>query len=157
MHRQPRALLPLFLTELWERFGFYVIECLLIIFLTQQLHFSDTRSFEILAAFTALAYISPVIGGYIADQVTGYRYAILAGGILLFFGYALMSIRSENMLFWGLSFVITGNGLLKANVSSFLGEFYQQYDPRRDAGFTIFYMGINIGVILSTLSSGYIQ
>jgi len=157
MHKQPRALLPLFLTELWERFGFYVIEGLLIIFLTSELHFSDTRSFEILGAFTALAYISPAIGGFIADRVIGYRYAVLSGGILLFCGYALMSVQSENILFWGLATVVMGNGLLKANVSSFLGNFYQQYDPRRDAGFTIFYMGINLGVILSTLSSGYIQ
>ncbi len=156
-HSQPKALRTLFLTEMWERFGFYVVQGLLVLYMTNHLNFSDAKSYAILGEYSALVYISPLIGGFFADRVLGFRYAILIGAIFLLLGYAVIATTSDHLLFWGLAAVILGNGFLKPNISSYLGEFYQTDDPRRDAGFTIFYMGINIGVMLSTASSGFIQ
>lgn len=154
---QPRALISLFLTEMWERFGFYIIQGLLVLYMTNYLSFSDTKSYAILGEYTALAYISPIIGGYLADRLMGYRYSIIIGAVMLCAGYALIATTRLDLLYIGFALAILGNGFLKPNISSFLGDFYDEDDPRREAGFTIFYMGINIGVMLSTLSSGIIQ
>lgn len=156
--RQPRALTPLFLTEMWERFGFYVVQSLLIIYLTSYLNFSDTKSYLVLGEYTALVYLTPIAGGFFADRVLGPRYAILIGAVLLGIGYSLLAINLHHrFLYLGLAVVIVGNGLLKPNISSFLGAFYYEDDPRRNAGFTFFYMGINLGVLLATGSGGFIQ
>lgn len=156
--QHPRALIPLFLTELWERFGFYIIAALLIIYMTKGLHFTDARGYATLGAFNALVYISPIIGGFLADRFLGFRYSILIGAILLFFGYVtLASNQHEIALLIGLAIIIVGNGFLKPNISSFLGKFYNENDPRRESGYTIFYIGINIGALLATLLAGFIQ
>lgn len=155
--RHPLALTPLFLTEMWERFGFYIVQGLLVIYLTNFLQYSDTKSYIILGEFSALVYISPILGGFFADHVLGYRYSILIGALLLGSGYTLLATIQHNLLFWGLACIITGNGFLKPNISSYLGEFYLPNDPRRDSGFTIFYMGINLGGLMATISSGFIQ
>lgn len=155
--KQPRALVPLFATELWERYGFYIVQGLLIFFLVNHLNFSDDHAYTVLGQFSALVYISPIIGGFLADRYLGFRYAILIGAILLCLGYIIVSTTVTSLIYWGLAVVIMGNGFLKANISSYLGEFYSAKDPRRDAGFTIFYIGINLGVIISTTSSGFIQ
>lgn len=155
--KQPRALKPLFLTEMWERFGFYVTQSLLVLYLTQSLNFSDSNAFVLLGEFTALVYIAPLVGGFFADRILGPRYAILLGAVLLGLGYLLLGIYGHHLLFLSLSIVVTGNGLLKPNISSFLGEFYYPDDPRRDAGFTLFYIGINIGALLAVGSAGFIQ
>jgi len=154
--KQPKALKVFFLTEMWERFGFYVNQAMLVLYLTQALSFSDERSYAILGQFTALAYIMPIIGGWACDRFLGNRMAVLSGGLLLCIGYALLSLN-QDMLFLGLSLAAAGNGLLKPNISSFLGQYYHVNDPRREAGFTIFYVGINTGVLLATLSAGYIR
>lgn len=155
--KQPRALAPLFLTEMWERFGFYVIQSMLVIYMSEQLSFSDTKSYAILGGFTALVYISPLLGGFIADKILGFRYSILIGAMLLSAGYLSLAIYGEQLLLLSLSTVVVGNGLLKPNISSFLGAFYYDDDPRRSAGFTLFYMGINLGSLLATTSSGFIH
>ncbi len=155
--KHPQALIPLFLTEMWERFGFYIVQGLLIIFMVQHLHFSDQKSFLIMGEFSALVYVSPLLGGFLADKIIGYRNSILLGAILLGVGYAVLTTLQKPLLLWGLACLVMGNGFLKPNISAYLGEFYKPQDPRRDSGFTIFYMGINTGILLSTLSSGFIQ
>ncbi len=154
---QPRALKPLFLTEMWERYGFYIVQGLLIFFLTNALGFSDTKADIISGEYLALVYISPILGGFLADRVMGFRHSIMLGAVLLCAGYAIVATSHHELIFWGLATVIMGNGFLKPNISSYLGDFYNDNDPRRDGGFTIFYMGINIGSALATLSAGYLQ
>ncbi|MBS0352203.1 MAG: peptide MFS transporter [Proteobacteria bacterium] len=158
--KQPRALISLSLSELWERFGLYIVQGLLIFYMTKVLTFSDGQSYLIMGQFTALVYISPIIGGLCADRLLGFRQTILIGAVLLLAGYALLAFpiaNKENALFLGLAIIILGTGCLKPNISSFLGQFYQADDPRRDAGFTIYYMIFNFGIMLATLSSGYIE
>ncbi len=155
--KQPRALTPLFLTEMWERFGFYVTQSLLILYITNVLNFSDSRAYMILGEFTALVYIAPLAGGFFADRVLGPRYAIFLGAIFLGLGYFFLGFAGQKLLFLSLSILVVGNGLLKPNISSFLGQFYYENDPRRDAGFTLFYIGINLGGLLALGSAGFIQ
>lgn len=155
--RQPKGLPVLFMTEVWERFGFYVVQGLLILFITEILNYSDTRAYEVLGAFTALAYIMPVFGGYIADHVLGFRKTVIIGNVLLAIGYALLTIRNEVAMYPALGMIVTGTGLFKPNISSLLGTFYEPQDPRREAGFTYFYMGINVGILSATALSGFIK
>lgn len=158
--KQPRALIALSLTEMWERFGLYIIQGLLIFYMTKELNFPDLKAYAIMGQFTALVYISPILGGLCADRLLGFRHTILTGAFLLLLGYILLAFpfsQKEISMYLGLAVVILGNGFLKPNISSFLGQFYHEDDPRRDAGFTIYYMVFNLGITLSTLSSGYIQ
>ena len=155
--RQPRAFTPLFLTEMWEHFGFYVTQSLLILYLTSALNFSDSRAYMILGGFTSLAYIASLAGGFFSDRIIGPRYSILIGAIFLGIGYFLLGFVEYRLLFFCLSILVVGNGLLKPNISSFLGEFYYEDDPRRDAGFTLFYIGVNFGGFLAVGSVSLIQ
>lgn len=157
-HRHPKALIYLFLTELWERYGFYVVQGLLVLYMSHYFHFSDNMSYSILGIYTAMVYISPIVGGYLADRVLGFKTSIIWGGFFLIAGYALLAIPAKAFFFYpGLATIIVGNGLFKPNISSLLGFQYEAKDPRRDSGFTIFYIGINIGVLLAGFSSGYIR
>ncbi len=157
MLHQPAALPYLFLTEMWERFGFYVVQGMLVLYMTQAYGFSDDQSYTITGMFSALAYISPLIGGYLADRVLGFKTAITWGGIFLIAGYALLAASQGQGIYLALSIIIVGNGLFKPNISSLLGSLYEPGDVARDTGFTAFYVGINIGVLLAGLSSGYIK
>jgi len=158
----PRALYYLFFTELWERFSYYGMRALLVLYIVQKLYadmvreVADTRAYAIYAAFGALVYATPVLGGLIADRYLGYRKSIMSGGVLMAIGLFMMAIDTEFFFFAGLGFLVTGNGLFKPNISSMVGSLYEPGDPRRDAGFTIFYMGINIGAWLSPLACGWI-
>lgn len=152
-----KALPFLFLTEMWERFGFYVIQGLLVLYLTQFMGHSDDYSFTLVGIFTALVYISPIFGGYAADKFLGNKIAILWGGFLLICGYFLLSLPIKHFFHPALATIIVGNGLFKPNISSTLGKQYEQNDAGRDAAFTIFYIGINVGVLLAGFSSGYIK
>lgn len=143
---------------MWERLGFYIVQGLLILYMTEYFGFSDSVSYTILGVFTALAYISPLIGGFLATKLLGFKTSILWGGIFLILGYALLSLPFAKILLYpALATIIVGNGLFKPNVSSLLGAQYEPHDSRRDSAFTIFYIGINIGVLLAGLSSGYIK
>jgi proton-dependent oligopeptide transporter, POT family len=154
----PQALPFLFLTEMWERFGFYVVQGLLILYMTEYFGFSDSMGYTILGVFSALAYISPFAGGFLADKLLGFKTSIVWGGLFLVLGYVLLSLPYPRLLFYpALATIIVGNGLFKPNISSLLGTQYALDDPRRDAGFTIFYVGINIGAVLAGFSSGYIK
>lgn len=154
--KQPKALKILLWTEMFERFGLYTIEAMLILYLINHLSFTDKQSYIILGEFTTLAYITPLIGGWISDIFLGDRFSILIGGFFECLGYALLSLSTKT-LYLGLSFAIIGAALLKPNISSFLGRFYEEKENRREAGFTLFYVGCCIGITLSMFTSGYIQ
>jgi POT family proton-dependent oligopeptide transporter len=169
---QPRALYILFFAEMWERFSFYGMRALLIFYLTQHFLFSDADAASIYASYGALVYLTPVIGGLIADHYLGFRRAVMLGAVLLCLGHFGMAFEGEaahvsaagvvrdesglQMLYASLAFIIIGVGLLKPSISSIVGQLYTADDPRRDGGFTLFYMGINIGAMTSALLCGYL-
>jgi proton-dependent oligopeptide transporter, POT family len=164
----PKGLYILFLTEMWERFSFYGMKVLLIFYLVKYHLFSDQEGNLLVGSYAALVYAMPVIGGYLADRYLGFRKAVLFGGICLVLGHIGMAYEGNaatamadgtitrdngalSIFYFSLSLIILGVGFLKANISSIVGELYSQNDMRRDSGFTIFYMGINLGSFLSTL------
>lgn len=157
VRRHPKALPFLFLTEMWERFGFYVVQGMLVLYMTKAFGFSDDKSYTILGVFTALAYIAPMVGGYLADTLLGFKQAIMWGGIFLILGYGLLGLAWNEGFYLALATIIIGNGLFKPNISSLLGTLYAPNDSGRDTGFTIFYIGINLGILLAGLSSGVIK
>jgi proton-dependent oligopeptide transporter, POT family len=160
----PRGLFVLFFAEMWERFSYYGMRALLIFYLVQHWMFSDSEASVIYGAYTALVYITPVIGGYLADRYLGQRKAVLYGAVLLTFGHFLMAFEGDGgqgsaalNIFWlALAFIIVGSGFLKANISVIVGQLYPRTDPRRDPAYTIFYMGINLGAALGSLIAGYL-
>ena len=153
---QPRGLYWLFMTELWERFGFYTIQTIAVLYLTKGLDFSDGQAFLTIAGLNSLLYLTPVAGGMMADKVIGYQRAIMIGGGLFAMGYLIMAFPQAWLFFLGASMVIVANGYFKPNVSSIVGELYDAKDARRDGGYTIFYMGINIGALLPSLFIGWL-
>ncbi len=156
--KQPRGFSIFFLTEMWERYGFYITQTLLILYLIGYFHLTDSVSYGILGSFTALAYINPALGGYIADRYLGARQAILWGALLISTGYLILTGAHDlPHVFISLAVIAMGTGLLKPNVSSLLGSLYSKNDSRRHTGFTIFYMGISLGIILATTGGGYLE
>ncbi len=157
-NRHPHGLYFLCMTEFWERFGFYVIQSLFILYIIAKFNFSDAESYNLLGAFTALVYITPVIGGYIADNIIGYRQSILFGGILLCIGYASLTVNSLTVFYIALAIIIVGNGFFKPNITGLLGRLYPKDHPViRDAGFTIFFMGINLGGFAAGITAGLLK
>ncbi len=154
--KQPRGLFLLFFTELWERFGFYTLQTIIILYMTKGLLLSDTNAYLLYGTFSSMLYLTPVLGGYLADKYLGFQRAIILGGVLLIVGYLLTAIPNNQIFFLGLSVIIVANGLFKPNVSSIVGDLYRPGDPRRDGGFTIFYMGINVGSLIPPLITGWI-
>jgi len=160
----PKGLYMLFFAEMWERFSYYGMRAILIFYLTQHWLFSDSASNLIYGAYTSLVYITPVLGGYIADRYLGQRKAVLFGGILLAVGHSLMAVEGTGgqndptiNVFWAaLAFIIVGSGFLKANISVMVGQLYKLTDPRRDGAYTIFYMGINLGAAVGTILVAYL-
>ncbi|MCF2876204.1 MULTISPECIES: peptide MFS transporter [unclassified Tenacibaculum] len=147
----PRGLLYLFFAELWERFSFYGMRALLVLYMTKHLLFSDEMSFGIYAAYMSLVYVTPMIGGVLADKILGFRKAIILGGVLMALGHFFLTFEHPVFFYSSLSLIIVGNGFFKPNISSFVGKLYKKEDTRRDAGFTIFYMGVNIGGAVAPL------
>ena len=153
----PKGLFVCFATEMWERFSYYGMRALLIFYLTQHWEFTDSASYLIYAAYTSLVYITPVFGGILADQILGSKKAVTYGAILLVLGHTGMAIESNVQIFYiSLALIVAGVGFLKPNISTMVGSLYEEGDPRRDSGFTIFYMGINIGAFTATLLCGYL-
>jgi proton-dependent oligopeptide transporter, POT family len=160
----PKGLYMLFFAEMWERFSFYGMKALLIFYLTKHWLFGDGEGQTIVASYLALVYITPVLGGYLADRYLGQRKAVLFGGILLALGHLLMGAEGNGgqsdptiNIFWAaLAFIIVGSGFLKANISVMVGQLYAMTDIRRDGAYTIFYMGINVGAALGTILVGYL-
>lgn len=162
----PKGLFLLFLAEMWERFSYYGMRALLIFYLVQHWMFSDSEASVIYGAYTALVYITPVVGGYLADRYLGQRKAVLFGAILLTFGHFFMAFEGDGAagqanpminVFWlALALIIVGSGFLKANISVIVGQLYARTDVRRDGAYTIFYMGINVGAATASLICGYL-
>ncbi|MCF8706499.1 peptide MFS transporter [Rhizorhapis sp. SPR117] len=160
----PTGLFVLFFAEMWERFSYYGMRALLIFYLVQHWMYSDEQASVIYGAYTALVYITPVIGGYLADRYLGQRKAVLFGAVILTCGHFLMAFEGEGgqgsaaiNIFWlALSFIIVGSGFLKANISVIVGQLYSRTDVRRDPAYTIFYMGINLGAALGAIVAGYL-
>ena len=159
----PKGLFILFFAEMWERFSYYGMRALLIFYLVQHWMYSDSEAGVIYGAYTALVYITPVVGGYLADRYLGQRKAVAFGALLLTFGHFLMAFEGEGggqadpaiNIFWlALAFIIVGSGFLKANISVIVGQLYTRTDIRRDPAYTIFYMGINLGAALGAIIAG---
>jgi POT family proton-dependent oligopeptide transporter len=153
---QPKAFYLLFFVEMWERFGFYVMRALLVLYMSNVFKFSDDKAYAVFGSFAALLYITPMIGGWIGDRVIGYRRALVVGAALLSVGYFLLMISGETFFYIGLSFVIVGNGFFKPSPASLLGKVYGRRDPRLQSGYTLFYMAINVGSFCGILVSGFV-
>jgi len=151
----PRGLKALFFTEMWERLGFYLMLGILFLYIIDTerggLGFTTAVAGEIYGTYMAFVYFTPFVGGMIADRILGYRRSVLIGGLLLAAGYFSLGIRSMPTFYAGLALLCFGNGFFKPNISAMVGNLYAPDDPRRDAGFNIFYMGINIGATISAL------
>ncbi|MES2826312.1 MAG: peptide MFS transporter [Pseudomonadota bacterium] len=193
----PKGLYVCFTTEMWERFSFYGMKYLLLLYLTKHHLFSDGQGLDVLGAYAGLVYALPVVGGLFADRYLGARKAVIFGGILLVIGHSLMTVEgmqaiyyaagtvltqdislpggtlitagttltnalthqdttAVNIFYLALAFIVAGVGFLKPNISVIVGNLYPENDPRRDSGFTIFYMGINIGSVVATLACGWL-
>ena len=157
----PKALFTLFMVELWERFSYYGMRALLILYMTAKLidggfEFDDAKAYGIYGAYGALVYLTPIIGGYFADKLMGFRKAITIGSILMAIGQFTLFMNNETTFFIGLALLVVGNGFFKPNISSMVGRFYADGDKRRDGAFTLFYMGINMGAFLAPLTCGAI-
>ncbi len=172
----PKGLFICFGTELWERFSYYGMRALLIFYLTQHFLYSDEQSYAIYGAYTSLAWALPVIGGIVADRYLGSRKAVTVGAILLAAGQLLLAVEGPpaiekvvdgaqvierhpgylSLFYLALALIVSGVGFLKTNISTVVGALYSKDDPRRDAGFTIFYLGINLGAAISPLLCGWV-
>ncbi len=155
----PRGLITLFFTEMWERLSYYGMRALLVLFMTDQvvnggMALTDAQATAIYGIYTAAVYLVALPGGWIADRLLGAQRTIFFGGIVIMCGHFTLAVPSVNTYFIGLILVVLGTGLLKPNVSAVVGELYAPNDPRRDSGFTIFYMGINVGALLGPFVCG---
>lgn len=157
----PKGLATLFLTELWERFSYYGMRGLLILFMAAPasrggMGFSIVEAGAIYGLYTGMAYLICLPGGWVADRILGARRAVMIGGVIIAFGHFCLALPAKWTFFLGLVFVVIGTGLLKPNVSTMVGELYAKNDPRRDAAFSIFYMGINLGAFIAPLACSYL-
>ena len=160
----PKGLYVLFFTEMWERFSFYGMRALLVFYLTKHFLFTDRQSTVAYGAYTSLVFLSPILGGYLADNYLGQRKVVLFGAVVLTLGHLLLAIEGDGAaagwavsLFWlALACIIIGSGFLKGNVSVMVGQLYPLADSRRDGAYTIFYVGINLGGSLGVIIAGYL-
>src|SRR5437764_3126099 len=160
----PVGLSTLFFTEMWERFSYYGIRPLLVLFMTAALAsggfgFSRDAASSIVGIYASSVYLASLPGGWIADRWLGLRRAIWTGGVFIALGHlsiALSAVFSRSTFFLGLILIVIGTGLLKPNISAIVGDLYDTNDPRRDAGFSIFYMGINTGALIAPILTGFL-
>ena len=156
----PKGLFYLFFAELWERFSFYGMRALLTLYMVnvifQELVERDYAAAAVYASYGSLVYASTVVGGRISDTLLGFRKSIFLGGILMALGHFVLAIENDYTFFLALGFIVVGNGFFKPNISTFVGSLYEEKDPRKDSGFTIFYMGINIGGWIAPLLCGWL-
>jgi POT family proton-dependent oligopeptide transporter len=156
----PKPLWMLFMTEFWERFAFYSVSWALALYIVQQFYHGDPSgqawASAIFGTYTALIYGTGIFGGWVADRMIGYQRTILLGALVMAAGLFVLMLPSRTMLLLGLALVIVGDGLFKPNISSMVGQLYGRDDPRRDRGFTLFYMGINAGAFAAPLVTGWL-
>ncbi len=156
---QTRSFVTIFLIEMWERFGFYGMQALIVLYMVQRLNFSDDHANLVWGAASALIYVAPAIGGWVGDRVLGARRTMLLGAIVLGLGYALMGMPTDNTwaLFGALSVITVGNGLFKPNSGNLVRKIYEGDDSKIDSAFTIYYMAVNIGSTFSMLLTPWIK
>tara|TARA_Y200000002_G_scaffold378194_1_gene385090 strand:+ start:670 stop:2226 length:1557 start_codon:yes stop_codon:yes gene_type:complete len=159
----PVGLFVLFFTEMWERFSYYGMRAILVLFLTSSIMndgwaWSNEDALQLYGLYTGLVYLTPILGGFFADKFLGYRNATVLGALIMTLGHASMALESftDSFFYLGLVLLIIGNGFFKPNISSIVGQLYKDGDKRKDGGYTIFYMGINAGAFLGILLCGYI-
>lgn len=152
----PKALPFLFFVEMWERFSYYGMRGLLVLYATKQLLFSDKEAGSLYGYYTALVYFTPVTGGYISDHYLGWKKSIILGSVTMALGHASLALSGLNFFYIGLGFLVVGNGFFKPNMSNLVGLLYGDDTTKKDSGFTIFYMGINLGAFLGSLACGYL-
>src|SRR5438270_212034 len=157
----PRGLATLFFTEMWERFSYYGMRALLILFMVATvpqggLGFDVGKAGAIYGLYTAMVYLMNLPGGWVADRILGQRRSVLYGGVIIALGHFSMAVPGLPTFYFGLGLIVIGTGLLKPSISTMVGQLYSENDHRRDAGFSIFYMGINIGAFISPLACGYV-
>jgi POT family proton-dependent oligopeptide transporter len=159
----PAALFVLFFTEMWERFSFYGMRILLVLFLTAPL-LSDNPGWEwprehalaLIGTYASLLYLTPIIGGWIADKITGYRMAVVIGCIIMTLGHASMALETTSSFYLGLALLVIGTGFFKPNITSIISEMYKGKESKKDGAYTIFYMGVNAGAFFGMMLCGYL-
>jgi POT family proton-dependent oligopeptide transporter len=156
---QPRAIYYVVALQIWEYFSFYGMRALLILYLINQLKYDDNHAYALFSAYCSLVYVTPILGGYLADKVLGNRMAVMLGALLMAVGHLVLGASeiSPAFLYLSLAIIVCGYGLFKSNVSCLLGELYQPADPRRDGGFSLLYAAGNIGSIVAPIACGYVQ
>lgn len=150
----PKGISALFLTEMWERLSYYGMRALLVLYLVQSLGFSDKDAGIIYGYYTSFVYLTPVIGGYLTDRYFSYRFAIYLGSVLMLLGHLSLAVPGLEFFYLGLFLIAIGNGFFKPNISTIFGRLYVEKPNLRDSGFTIFYMGINVGGLLGPVIAG---
>ena len=141
----PTALFVLFFAEMWERFSYYGMRALLVFYMIKGFFgYNDGEAYRVYGAYAGLVYMTPFIGGMIADRLIGARRAVVLGGVLMSLGHLVMTFESAITFYMALALLIVGNGFFKPNISTMVGDLYGEHDPRRDSGFTLFYMGGSI-------------
>ena len=156
---QPRAIYYVVALQIWEYFSFYGMRALLILYLTNQLKYNDTHAYELFSAYCSLVYVTPILGGFLADKVLGNRMAVMLGALLMAIGHVVLGASEihPSFLYLSLAIIVCGYGLFKSNVSCLLGELYEPTDPRRDGGFSLMYAAGNVGSIIAPIACGYAQ
>ncbi len=152
----PRGLGLLFVTEMWERFSYYGMRALLVLYLVNALRWDTARAASLYGTYTMAVYLTPLVGGYLADRWIGTRRSLVLGGAIIAAGHFCLAFASMATFYAGLALIVVGTGFFKPNVSTQVGEMYRQGDPRRDSAFTIFYMGVNAGAFLGPIVCGYL-
>ncbi len=153
----PTGLFTLFFAEMWERFSYYGMRALLVFYMIKGfLGYGDGEAYKVYGAYVAMVYMTPFFGGMLADRLLGARRAVIFGGMLMAAGHLLMTVQTSVMFYLALALLIVGNGFFKPNISTIVGSLYTEDDPRRDGGFTLFYMGINLGAAMAPLLCGYV-
>lgn len=156
--KQPKGFAIFFLTEMWERYGFYILQSLLVFYALEKIHLGDSATYAMVGSFTALAYVNSIFGGIIADRYIGYEKAIMLGAALLCGGYLLLTISTDaNLFICGLAIVTVGTGMLKPNISSMLSTLYEKHPEKKEIGYTLFYVGIYFGAIGGSFLGGFIK
>ena len=155
--KQPKVFPYSFATAMFERFGFYVLTFLLVLYLKNEFHFTDVVAFALFSVFNALVFLTPAIGGYLADNIFGIKRTMILGVIIEGAGLFILAIPNNSLVYFGLACVILGVGLFKTGPTDLLGRSYEENDPRIDSGFTWYYLGINAGSLLAPVVAGFVQ
>jgi POT family proton-dependent oligopeptide transporter len=150
----PKGLGLLFIVEMWERFSYYGMRAILVLYLVNALNWTNQSAAGLYGTYTSLVYLTPLVGGYLADRLIGTRRSLVVGAIVIALGHFCLAFPSMTMFYVGLAFIIVGTGFFKSNAATMVGQIYRPGDKRRDSGFTIYYMGVNLGAFLGPVVCG---